>query len=56
MMAVTMALDQEPIMMGHSASMNMIVPCIIGDGVINGYHHLRGGGGGATTPHQRARG
>jgi len=28
---------------GHSASMNMIVPCIIDDDVINGYHHLRRG-------------
>ena len=35
----------------HSVSINKIIPCTTDVDVINGYHHLRGGGGGAITLH-----
>jgi len=60
MMVVTMDLDQEnvPLNVGLFALIyfiNNIMLCIIDVGVvINGYHHLRGGGDGAFTLHQKA--
>ena len=40
---------QQQVLVLHSVSINNIMPCIVDIDVINGYHHLKGGGGGAIT-------
>ena len=39
---------QQQVLVLHSVSINKIMPCIVDIDVINGYHHLTGGGEGQS--------